>query len=135
MDTLTLPRPLADRLLAEARKSPDTEICGFVGGRGGRARNVYPIVNAAENPGRRFLMESREQIAAIKTMRERGEDMLAVYHSHPDSPPEPSIHDIEGLGYPDALQLIISLATGGVPQLRAWRCHGNQAGEVQLNIC
>lgn len=133
LNELTLPRPLATRLLFEAQKSPDTEVCGFVGSRDGRACNIYPIANIADNPESRFEMEPAEQVAAIKSMRERGETMLAVYHSHPDTPPEPSVHDIEGLGYPDALLFIISLDIKGVLEMRAWRCDGERTHEVPLN--
>lgn len=130
MDCLTLPRPLAERLLLEARKTPHVEVCGFVGSRDNGACSVYPVANVADHPARRFLMAPAEQIAAIKAMRERREHMLAIYHSHPDMPPEPSVRDIDGLGYPDALLLIISL--GSVPELRAWQYHEDRIREVPL---
>lgn len=135
MDSLSLPRPLATRLLFEAQKSPDAEVCGFVGSHDGRACNIYPVANVAADPRRSFAMEAEGQVAAIKTMRERGEDMLAVYHSHPDTPPEPSAHDIEGLGYPDALLLIISLNIKGVLEMRAWQQDDGSSHEVTLDAC
>lgn len=135
MDSLTLPRPLATRLLFEAQKSPETEVCGFVGSRDGYACNIYPVANVADDPQRHFQMDAAEQIAATKAMRERGEQMLAVYHSHPDRPPAPSADDIAGLGYPEALLLIISLNTKGVLEMQAWRHDHGRTREVALGTC
>ena len=54
-------------------------------------------LTVADDPARRFEMDPADQIRAMKTMRERGETMLAIYHSHPSAPPEPSVHDLDGL--------------------------------------
>lgn len=132
LQSLTLPRPLATRLLFEAQKSPETEVCGFVGSRDDLACNVYPVRNVADDPEQRFLMDPSEQVAAIKTMRERGETMLAIYHSHPHTPPEPSAEDIRGIGYPDAVLLIISLNIKGVLEMRAWRLQDDHSREIPL---
>ena len=132
MHTLTLSRPLATRLLFEAQRSPDTEVCGFVSAREGQACGLYPVDNVAADPARRFEMDAQQQITAMKTMRERGETMLAIYHSHPSTPPEPSVHDIQGLGYPDALLLIISLNIKGVLEMRAWQRGDSAMREIPL---
>ncbi len=132
MYTLTLSRPLATRLLFEAQKSPDTEVCGFVSARDDRACGLYPIDNVAADPAQRFEMDAQQQITAMKTMRERDETMLAVYHSHPSTPPEPSVHDIQGLGYPEALLLIISLNIKGVLEMRAWQRDDGAMREIPL---
>ena len=66
-------------------------------------------------------MDPRDQIDALREMRERGESLFAIYHSHPDSPPAPSETDLKQAGYPEALYLIISLDTKGVLEMRGWR--------------
>ena len=70
----------------------------------------------------------------MKTMRENGETLFAIYHSHPSAPPEPSIHDLEGLGYPDALYLIISLNIKGVLEMRAWQRADGEMAERVLTV-
>ncbi len=59
-------------------------------------------------------------------MRENGEALFAIYHSHPTSPAEPSAIDLELAAYPDALYLIISLNTKGVLEMRGFRLNDNK---------
>lgn len=130
-----IPRPLATKLLFEAQKRPDEEVCGLVGARGDMPYSLYPIANVAADRTRRFDMEPEGQIAAMKTMRECGEMLWAIYHSHPDAPPEPSARDLAELGYPEALYLIISLNIKGVLEMRAWRMNENGGmEEVTLRV-
>jgi [CysO sulfur-carrier protein]-S-L-cysteine hydrolase len=52
--------------------------------------NVWPL--PAERP-RRFAIDPREQLLAQRWGRERGLEVLAHAHSHPQSAPEPSATD------------------------------------------
>jgi len=131
---IKMSRTLATRLLFEAQKQPDAEVCGFVSARGGVPQHIHPVANIAPKPERRFDMDPAGQIAALRAIREAGDEMLAIYHSHPSAPPEPSIHDLEGMGYPDALYLIISLNIKGVLEMRAWQRDGESMSERQLTI-
>lgn len=135
MSERLIPRPLATKLLFEAQKRPDEEVCGLVGARGDMPHSLYPIANVAAERTHRFEMDPKGQIAAMKAMRERGETLWAIYHSHPDAPPEPSARDLAELGYPEALYLIISLNIKGVLEMRGWRM--NEDGgmeEVTLRV-
>jgi proteasome lid subunit RPN8/RPN11 len=54
-------------------------------------------------------------------MRDRGEELLAIYHSHPRSAePAPSETDVRLAYYPQAVYFIIGLAGPG-PVARAFR--------------
>lgn len=131
----TIPRPLATKLLFEAQKRPDEEVCGLVGARGETPHSLYPVANIAEERTDTFEMDPQGQIEAMKTMRERGETLWAIYHSHPDAPPEPSARDLAEIGYPEALYLIISLSIKGVLEMRAWRMtDGGNMEEVTLRV-
>lgn len=132
---IKITRPLATLLLGLAQRSPQQEICGLIGGIDSNPQTVYPVANAAADTAHRFEMDPREQIAAFKAMRTKGENLFAIYHSHPQSPPVPSARDIEDLGYPEALQLIISLNTRGVLEMRAYRkLHDSELEEVHLSV-
>ncbi len=132
--TLLMPRPFATKLLFEALKSPDEEICGLVGADDDSVLRLYPISNIAADPRRQFEMDPQQQIASLRRMREHGEDLLAIYHSHPDTPPEPSARDLEALGYPDAIYLIISLNIKGVLEMRGFKRVENNVQEVSLKV-
>lgn len=134
MEELLIPRPMATRLLFEAQKNPREEVCGLVGGIDGAPVSIYPAANVAADKARRFELEPQAQLSAMRTMRARGEGLLAVYHSHPASPPEPSARDLAEIGYPEALLLIISLNIKGVLEMRGWRLAPGGVREVVLRV-
>lgn len=120
-EQVELPRPLANQLLHYAQISPEAEVCGLIGAKSGEPLSCYPVHNVAPTPNTRFQLEPHEQIQALRQMRERGEDLFAIFHSHPASPAEPSPVDLAEAAYPDALYLIISLNTKGVLEMRGFR--------------
>ncbi len=132
-ERIELPRALVMALLHEAQRSPHHEICGLIAVRGQSLRPV-PVRNAAADRRRLFDMDERELIDAMKTMRANGEALFAIYHSHPDAAPAPSLTDIERAGYPDALHLIISLETKGVLQMRGWRLADDVPRPVEIGV-
>jgi proteasome lid subunit RPN8/RPN11 len=79
-------------------------------------------------------MDPAQQIAALRTMRESGEQLFAIYHSHPNSPPLPSPTDLAQSNYPEALYLIISLQTRGVLEMRGFRLNDGAVTEAALEI-
>jgi proteasome lid subunit RPN8/RPN11 len=119
--TLALPRTLVNRILALAQQQPDTETCGLLGARNGEATHYYPVKNIAADPTTRFEMDPQQLIDVMKTLREHDEQLLAVVHSHPHSPPVPSAADMEEFGYADAYYLIVSLNVKGVLEMRAYK--------------
>jgi proteasome lid subunit RPN8/RPN11 len=132
---ISLPRKLTNQLLHLAQLSPDAEICGLIGAdSNGMPLSCYPVDNSADTPKNRFLLDTGQQIAAMKQMRDKGENLFAIFHSHPDTPAVPSATDIEQAGYQDALHLIISLNTKGVLELRGFRITGQYFKEVALNL-
>ncbi len=132
MNALYIPRKLTQHLLHQAQISPNQEICGLVGGHNDTATSVYPIDNISECPATRFELDPKQQIAAINAMREKGEQLLAIYHSHPTASAEPSQHDIQRANYPDAIYLIISLNTKGVLEMRGFHIKSQQIKEIDL---
>jgi len=134
MEKLELPRPLVNAILTQAQQAPDNEVCGLIGGRDGRAEHLYRIDNTALDQARRFQMDPREQIDAMRQMRDNDEDLIAIYHSHPHAPALPSATDLAEAAYPEAMYLIVSLNTVGVLEMAAFRIHDRQAEEVALQL-
>ncbi len=132
--TIRLPRSIVNRILERAQASPDEEVCGLLGTRGGRITTDYPVDNVAGDPSHRYVMDPAGQIAAMRTMRERGETLFAIYHSHPSGPASPSATDVAEANYPDAVYLIVSLDTRGVLELRAYRLDRDGAEEYPLDL-
>jgi proteasome lid subunit RPN8/RPN11 len=131
---VTLPRNLVNKILTHAQHSPEDEVCGLIGAQSGHAVDIYPVKNVAEDTHTLFQMDPKQQIDAMRQMREQGHELFAIYHSHPHAPAAPSATDMEQAGYPDALYLIISLNTTGVLEMRGFHLEGGQASEVELEL-
>ncbi|MDD5228890.1 MAG: M67 family metallopeptidase [Methylococcales bacterium] len=129
---IQLSRKLTSQLLHLAQISPDAEVCGLVSAKNNVPIQCYPIENVAEQPQTHFTLNPKQQITAMKQMRENGEELFAIYHSHPSAPACPSTLDLESATYPDALHFIISLNTKGILELRAFHITNQSATEVRI---
>ena len=76
-------------------------------------------------------MDPREQLHAFRDMDDRGEELAAIYHSHPVTEPRPSATDQAEAHYPDAVYILVSFRTGE-PEVRAWRIRDAGIEEVEL---
>lgn len=83
-------RESASILVALARESPRSEICGFVC----RDWTIIPIPNVSAQPWRSFVMNMDAQKKAVETF---GNDIIGIYHSHPGGSPHPSATDLMGI--------------------------------------
>jgi proteasome lid subunit RPN8/RPN11 len=112
----------ADEIISHARDAAPHECCGLIGGSGnGKARAVYRMRNAAADPLVTYEAAPEDLFAAQRSMRERGEQLLAIYHSHPRADtPVPSATDVRLAYYPSAVYFIVGLG-GEQPNLRAFR--------------
>jgi proteasome lid subunit RPN8/RPN11 len=124
---LEVPAPVVEEMTARAKAALPNECCGLLAGYIERQRDAAPVgrvvrsyalTNAAASPVE-YLSEPREMFEAIRDMRRRGTDILAVYHSHPDADPVPSRNDLDRNYSTDVVNIIISLKDGA-PRLEAW---------------
>ena len=130
--TLELPRPLVNKILAHAQQNDETEVCGLVGSSSSGEKFYYSINNIADNPDCRFLMDAPQQISAMKKMREKQQQLFAIVHSHPNASAQPSQLDIQENAYKDVFYIIISLNTKGVLEMRAYNQTDDDMQEVEL---
>ena len=134
---ITLTREHVDEMFAHARAASPAECCGLVGGSSEQARAVYRLRNVANDPLVGYEAAPEELFAAQRTMRERGEDLLGIYHSHPrSSEPVPSETDVRLAYYPSAIYFIIGLGAH-TEMLRAFRISERDASweQVEYAIC
>jgi len=131
---IQIPRKITNQLLHLAQISPDLEICGLIGSKNGLPTHCYPIKNDAELPQQRFLLDAGQQCLTMARMRELGEELFAIYHSHPTAPAHPSTLDLDQAVHPEALYLIISLNTKGILEMRGFKIDQKAALEIPLTI-
>jgi len=116
-----------DEILDQALEASPHECCGLIGGASdGQTRTVYRMRNVAADPLATYEAAPEDLFAAQRSMRERGEQLLAIYHSHPRAViPEPSATDVRLAYYPAAVYFIVGLG-GDQPNLRAFRISGGE---------
>ncbi|HYW71772.1 MAG TPA: M67 family metallopeptidase [Pyrinomonadaceae bacterium] len=133
---MRIPRTQYDELAAHAREAAPRECCGLIGGaRDGTARTIYRLRNIAADPLVTYEAAPDDLFAAQRQMRERGEELIAIYHSHPRAAdPQPSATDVRLAYYPSAVYLIVGLGNAE-PCVRAFRINerdGWSAIEYQI---
>jgi proteasome lid subunit RPN8/RPN11 len=129
---ITLTREQLKEMFAHAREMNPAECCGLVGGGGGRAQAVYRLRNVARDPLVGYEAAPEELVAAQRNMRERGEELLGIYHSHPRAnEPAPSETDVRLAYYPSAIYFIIGLGAN-LETLRAFRISERDASWEQV---
>jgi proteasome lid subunit RPN8/RPN11 len=111
MPAIRLLREHLDAMIAHAREVAPAECCGLIGGLADKnARSLYRLRNVTANPELGYEAAPDDLFTAQRQMRERGEELLAIYHSHPRAAdPSPSETDVRLAYYPSATYLIVGL--------------------------
>jgi proteasome lid subunit RPN8/RPN11 len=128
---LVIPEVLLDRMTAHCRSAYPDETCGIFAGRGWTAEKIYEMTNIEPSPVS-YLMDPKEQFLAMKQMRSEGQNMIAIYHSHPQSPAYPSSRDVGLAFYPDTVYIIVSLIDRDKPDIRAYEIREGSVREVKI---
>jgi proteasome lid subunit RPN8/RPN11 len=122
---VVVPAAVRSALVEHAEAERPNEACGLIAFRDGIAERYIPGRNRAESPYR-FELEVDPEAWFLE---DEGYE-LAVFHSHPTSPPRPSRTDVENIGlWEGRLYLILEARTG---ELAAWRIRDGRAGEAPL---
>jgi proteasome lid subunit RPN8/RPN11 len=114
---LRIARALWDEIIAHALADPN-EVCGMVAGRDGEATRVLPVVNKAASP-RHYEMDPLDQHRVHTEIEDAGEELLAIYHSHPPAGAYFSETDLaraflgEHLAWPGVLYIVVGLQPRG----------------------
>jgi proteasome lid subunit RPN8/RPN11 len=80
------------------------------------------------------MMEPKEQFATVKDIRSAGLEMLAIYHSHPETPARPSAEDIRLALTPNVIYVIISLQNTNGSAVKGFGIEGTKITEVPIRI-
>jgi proteasome lid subunit RPN8/RPN11 len=118
-----------DELIAHAREEAPNECCGYMRLRDGTVDEVFRAVNERKSPYGYEL--DHHSLFAANELDDDGFG-VAIYHSHPRSPAEPSQTDINLAQYPTWTYWIVSL--DGEPHVRAWRIAGGAVEEEPVEV-
>ena len=106
-------------MIAHARAQYPEEACGLLRGRAGRVTGFLPARNVSPTPRSDYEVDAETLLRAL-SWEDEGDDLIAIFHSHPASPAYPSLIDAAKAFYPDSVYLILSLRDPGVPELKGY---------------
>ena len=122
---------LIDELVAHARDEAPNECCGMLAVASGRLSAYFRAANEFASPTR-FQIDSRDQLRITNEIERRGEEIGAIFHSHPRSEAYPSQTDVNlARWWPGVPWVICSLAAEQ-PVVRAFRIDGSEVEELGL---
>jgi proteasome lid subunit RPN8/RPN11 len=121
---------IAGAIADHARREHPAECCGLLSGSNGLITDIHQLRNDAEKPETRYFATPEELFAAMRRIRESGQSLLGVYHSHPRTPAYPSVSDVEMAFYPEAYYFIISLEPS--IELRAFKIEDARIEDVEI---
>lgn len=130
---LHLPAALWRVMLAHGQAEYPLEACGLLGGRNGRVHHLYAVENHLRSPVR-YEMDPLQQIQALLHLEEQQNDLLAIYHTHPQGPETPSPTDIALVTFPEVVYIIVSLARRTNPTVRGFHITPGQLHEVSIRV-
>jgi proteasome lid subunit RPN8/RPN11 len=151
MAILQIPVAVYDEMVAHAQRQMPLESCGYLAGEVSgieraaalsenkgfccTVKTFIPMTNIDKSP-EHFTFDPKEQFAAIKQVRQTGESLLVVYHSHPETPARLSAEDVRLFNDPNMIYVIVSLAAA-TPEVKAYtvRKHEDVVDIARVDIC
>lgn len=82
----------------------------------------------------RFEIDPQLRFDLMRALKDSDEDIVGHYHSHPDHPAEPSVHDLDMAFEPELVWLIVAVAKGQSAETRAWRLNRDTATITHVNV-
>ena len=115
---LVIGKDTLQQIIAQAERAYPAECCGILVGRREDVRVVTcarPAANVSRDGRRdRYEIDSAEIYRVSRETEGTAEQIVGFYHSHPDFPPHPSVHDA-AKAWPYYSYLIVSIRNGSNP--------------------
>ena len=131
---LKIPNNLFEQMIQQAKAQLPIEACGILAGKNEQVEKLYEMTNV-DKSNVHFMMVPQEQFKVVKDIRSAGRKMLAIYHSHPETPARPSAEDIRLAITPDVIYIIISLQDANVPVVKGFVINDGDVTEVPVKVC
>lgn len=130
--SIKIHQQVIDDMIAHSKELAPVESCGYLSGTPGQIRRLIRLTNVDNSP-EHFSFDPKEQFAALKDARNNAEQLLSVYHSHPESPARMSDEDLRLLQDPSMVYIIVSLMNS-TPDVKAFRTESGKSIPVDLEI-
>lgn len=130
------PADVAAAVAAEAARTYPEECCGLLLGHDeAQLSAAAPIPNGEVDERRRvaYLLSPGAYRRAEQQASAEGLEVVGIFHSHPDHPPEPSASDLAD-AWPGWLYVIVPVVQGQPGAPRGWRLRADRSGFDQVAL-
>ena len=134
---LKLNKQLYDALRDHGEQTYPYECCGVLLGQSDDGVRVVTSIARCGNtrddsPQNRYNIDPRELIRIQREARDRGEDIVGFYHSHPDHPAQWSATDFAEAHWYGCSYVITSVAKGKADATNAFELAGMDENEKKF---
>jgi proteasome lid subunit RPN8/RPN11 len=129
---IKVPQHIIDGVIEQAYAELPNETCGLLAGKESEVMKRFALTNTDHSP-EHFSFDPAEQFQVLRASRADGLQIIANFHSHPESPSRPSEEDIRLAFDPDILYFIVSLAAEK-PILKAFKIQNGISSEIPIEI-
>jgi proteasome lid subunit RPN8/RPN11 len=129
---MKIKKEVIEQLIAHAKKEAPQEACGYLAGQKDIVLRHFELTNI-DKASDHFRFDPKEQFQAMRETRSLGQEVYAVYHSHPETLARPSEEDIKLAYDPNLSYVIVSLANGA-HDVKAYKIKGLQVTREDLEV-
>jgi proteasome lid subunit RPN8/RPN11 len=128
---ILIPQSIIAGIIAQARKELPDEACGRLVGKENEVIKHYPLTNI-DHSAEHFSFDPKEQFGVLREARSQGLQIIANYHSHPESPARPSEEDIRLAFDPEIVYIILSLQEKENPVIKAFSIRNKRVEQIEI---
>ncbi|MGH9510525.1 MAG: Mov34/MPN/PAD-1 family protein [Terriglobales bacterium] len=126
-----------DSLRGHGEETYPHECCGvLLGGMDDDVRTVTSVARCGntrtDSPQNRYNIDPKELVRIQREGRQRGEDIIGFYHSHPDHPARWSSTDLAEAHWFGCSYVITSVEKGKAVQTNAFELTGSDENDKKL---
>jgi proteasome lid subunit RPN8/RPN11 len=129
---LRIPQQIINDLFDHAKKGLPEEVCGYLAGTGREVIRHFALTNI-DHSNEHFSFDPKEQFQVVREVRKLGLEILANYHSHPETPARPSQEDIRLAFDPNISYVIASLAAE-IPDVKSFRITNGEVEKEEILV-
>lgn len=129
---LTFLKNAYQAMMDHCLKQKPIEACGLLSGVNNIASTCWPMRNVLRSPNH-FQMDDRQVDHVFKRIRDNGEQLVGIYHSHPTSIAYPSVGDVMHAHYPEAAYVIVSLLKR-IPEVACYRIENSIVTSLKYRL-
>jgi [CysO sulfur-carrier protein]-S-L-cysteine hydrolase len=129
---IKIKKEVIEQIIQHAVSELPFEACGYLASSGDTITRSYALTNI-DHSAEHFSFDPAEQFQTLKDARNNSLQIVANYHSHPETPARPSDEDIRLAFDPGLAYFIVSLEKSE-PDIKAFRIIDSKVTVEQINI-